>query len=140
MQPLQPSLTQKGQTSSNEPPSRRPLKSPTEDMPAPSRLPWSPGEKIFVLVASALFLTLCIGSIRTEAVTANETVHIPAGLSYLQRFDARMNIQPPPLIKMLAAFPLLLMHAKPDYSDSTWNAVSPGVKAENNFGEKSVES
>ena len=50
-----------------------------------------------------------------------------------------MNIQHPPLIKMLAAVPLLLMHAKPDYSDSAWNVVSPGLNAENNFGEKSFE-
>ena len=86
---------------------------PAAHAPAGKRLPWSRGEKIFVLGASMLFLALCIGSIRTEAVTANETVHIPAGLSYLQRFDVRMNIQHPPLIKMLAAFPLLLMHASP---------------------------
>jgi hypothetical protein len=104
-----------------------------------SRLPWSRGEKGFVLVASVLFLAFSIGSIKTEAVTVNETVHIPAGLSYLQRFDDRMNIQHPPLVKILAAVPLLLMHAKPDYSDSAWNVVSPGVNAENNFGEKSFE-
>ena len=140
MQPLPPSLDQKGQMSSNVPASRRPVKSPTEGMPAPSRLPWSRGEKVFVLVASALFLALSIGSIRTESVTTNETAHIPAGLSYWQQFEVRMNIQHPPLVKLLAALPLLLVHARPDYSDATWNVVSPGVSAENNFGEKSFES
>jgi Dolichyl-phosphate-mannose-protein mannosyltransferase len=137
---LQPSLTHKGQMSSHESQLHRPVKSPLSGAPAPLRDPWSRGEKVFVLLASVLFLALCLGSIRTEAVTTNETVHIPAGLSYWQQFDARMNIQHPPLVKLLAALPLLLVHAKADYSDATWNVVSPGVTAEDNFGEKSFES
>ena len=56
---------------------------PAAQAPSSSRLPWSRGEKAFVFVASLLFLTFCIGSIKKEAVTVNETVHIPAGLSYL---------------------------------------------------------
>ena len=65
-----------------------PAKSPTEGMPAPYHAFRGPGaRKSSVLVASALFLALCIGSIRTESVTSNETVHIPAGLSYWQKFE-----------------------------------------------------
>src|ERR1700722_2543357 len=72
-------------------------------IPAAMRVPWSRTEKIFVLVASTLFAMLCIGSIRMESVTDNEMIPLPAGLSYLQRFDARMNMEHPPLIKMIAA-------------------------------------
>jgi len=102
-------------------------------------LPWSRNEKVFVLVASALFAALCIGSVRNESITANEVAHIPAGLSYLQRLDARMNIEHPPLIKVIAAMPLLFLHAKVDYSDPTWSA-RPGQQAEYLFGKKFFES
>ena len=91
-------------------------------------------------MASALFLALCIGSIRTESVTTNETAHIPAGLSYWQKFEVRMNIPAPASGEVVRSAPLLLVHAMPDYSDATWNVVSPGVSAENNFGEKAFES
>lgn len=107
--------------------------------PASSRLPWSRIEKAFVLVASVLFVVLCIGSIRMESITANETAHIPAGVSYLQRFDARMNIEHPPLIKIIAAMPLLFLHPKADYSDSTWTA-RPGREAEYLFARRFFES
>jgi hypothetical protein len=108
-------------------------------VPSSTPLPWSRNEKVFVLVALALFAVLCIGSIRNESITANEVAHIPAGLSYLQRFDARMNIEHPPLIKAIAAMPLLLLHAKADYGDPTWSA-RPGQQAEYLFGKKFFES
>lgn len=133
---MQTSVTHARQMSSNEPELRTGPGSST----VPARRPWSRGEKVFVLLASLLFLALSIGSIRNEAVTANETVHIPAGLSYWQQLQVRMNIQHPPLVKLLAALPLVLVHAKADYSDASWNVVSPGVSAENNFGEKSFEA
>lgn len=103
------------------------------------RLPWSRIEKAFVLVASMLFAVLCISSIRIESITYNEVAHIPAGVSYLQRLDARMNIEHPPLIKVIAAMPLLFLHAKADYSDSTWSA-RPGQQAEYLFGKRFFES
>jgi hypothetical protein len=107
--------------------------------PESRRQPWSRIEKVFVLVASALFAVLCIGSIRIESITANEAAHIPAGLSYLQRRDARMNIEHPPLIKVISAIPLLLLHAKADYGDPTWNA-HPGQQAEYLFAKRFFES
>ena len=105
--------------------------------PAPTsrQLLWSPVEKIFVLVASLLFAVISIGSIRKESVTTNEVAHLPAGLSYLQRFDARMNIEHPPLIKVIAAMPVLLLHGKADYSDLLWT-VDDGEKTEYLFGGK----
>jgi hypothetical protein len=103
--------------------------------PSYELVPWSPLEKSFVLVASLLFAMLSIGSIQRESVTTNEVAHLPAGLSYLQRFDARMNIEHPPLIKVIAALPVVLLHGKADYNDPSWSA-SDRVKTEYVFGGK----
>jgi hypothetical protein len=103
--------------------------------PASGRLPWLPLEKAFVLVASIVFAVCSIGSMRNESVTTNEVAHLPAGLSYLQRLDARMNIEHPPLIKVIAALPVVLLHGKADYNDPIWNA-SDREKTEYIFGGK----
>jgi Dolichyl-phosphate-mannose-protein mannosyltransferase len=103
-------------------------------------LPWSRSEMAFILVASILFLVLSIGSIRMESVTTNEVLYIPAGLSYLERLDARMDIEHPPLIKAIAGLPVLLLHGKADYSDPIWTAGRGGTSAEYAFGEKFFES
>jgi hypothetical protein len=102
-------------------------------------LPWSRIEKIFVCVASILFLALCIGSMRAQSVTNNEMLFIPAGLSYIQRHDARMDIEEPPLIKLVAALPALLAGAKVDYNDASWNANPGAGEAEYLFGQKFFE-
>ena len=103
---------------------------------------WTPRsvwEKAFVFLASALFLIISIGTIRTESVTANEVLFIPAGVSYLQRHDGRMDIEEPPLVKVVEAIPVLFFHPKIDYSDSTWNANPGGSEPEYLFGPKFFE-
>ncbi len=113
---------------------------PKAPAPANSRLPWSPVEKVFVLLASALLLGLSIGSIRMESVTTNELLYVPAGLSYLQRLDARMDIEHPPLFKIIAALPVLLLHGKVDYNDPIWIAGHTWTPTEYAFGRKFFES
>ena len=93
-------------------------------------------EKVFVLGASLLFLTLSILSIPKQSVTDNEALFIPAGLSYLQRRDVRMDIEEPPLVKVIVAIPALLFHPKIDYNDSTWNLVPGSYEPEYLFGHK----
>jgi hypothetical protein len=90
--------------------------------------------KAFVLAASLLFLILSIGSIRTESITSNEVLFIPAGLSYLERQDARMDIEEPPLVKLIAAIPALVLHARVDYNDSSWTANPGAFDPEYSFG------
>ena len=90
-------------------------------------MPWSRIEKVFLCCASIFFVLLCIGSIRTESVTNNEMLFVPAGLSYLQRHDGRMDIEEPPLVKLIAAVPAFLLHAKLDYNDTAWNTGSGSV-------------
>ena len=52
-------------------------------------------------------LCLLLGSVREDALTADEPAHITAGYTYLRFRDGRFNPEHPPLLKMLAAAPLL---------------------------------
>src|SRR5690348_9353996 len=62
---------------------------------------------ISLLVILALELTL---TIRRETQTWDEACHIFAGYRYWTRGDFAMNPEHPPLVKLIAAAPLLLLH------------------------------
>ncbi len=63
------------------------------------------------LATILLGLMFCLGllSMSQEAGIVDEVAHIPAGYSYLKFGDFRLNPEHPPLIKDLAAIPLLFM-------------------------------
>ena len=52
---------------------------------------------------------LAVFSIKNDSLTMDESSHLPAGYSYLTQKDMRINPEHPPLIKDLAAFPLLFI-------------------------------
>jgi len=60
------------------------------------------GLLVFVFIIAFL-------SIRDDSLTSDELVHLPAGYSYLTQKDMRLNPEHPPLIKDLAAIPLLFI-------------------------------
>lgn len=60
------------------------------------------------------------GAARRESVSVDEVAHIGAGVSYLQKFDLRMNEEHPPLAKVVAALPLLLRGVHADYASVSW--------------------
>ncbi len=64
------------------------------------------------------------GAALHESPAADEIAHIGAGLSYLQRFDLRLNSEHPPLGKALAAIPLVLRGTRADYSGPAWRLSS----------------
>ena len=76
--------------------------------------------------SSAAFLLLIFmailagGAALRESITIDETAHIGAGVSYLQRFDLRLNDEHPPLPKMVAALPLVVRGVHADYSHISW--------------------
>src|ERR1035438_8540793 len=77
----------------------------------------------FHAVAGLLLLLMAVlsgGAALRETVTIDEVAHIGAGLSYLQKFDLRLNEEHPPLAKMLAALPLVLRGTHADYSHISW--------------------
>ena len=77
-------------------------------------------ERLTVVAALLLMALLAIGSYRQESLTFDEVTHIPSGLAYWQQHDTRLNIEHPPLLKMIAAFPLLFTTTRADYSDPSW--------------------
>jgi len=63
---------------------------------------------IAFLILAASFL-LSFFSAKQISLTMDELAHIPAGFSYLYKNDYRLNPEHPPLIKDLAAFPLMFL-------------------------------
>ncbi len=59
-------------------------------------------------------------SIRDDSLTFDEVSHIPAGYSYLTQKDYRLNAEHPPLIKDLAAIPLLFLDLNFPKDHSSW--------------------
>lgn len=69
-------------------------------------------KKIFYLFAIFLLgitFTLAFTSSLEDSATMDELSHIPAGYSYLTQKDYRINPEHPPLIKDIAALPLLTL-------------------------------
>ena len=54
-----------------------------------------------------IMLILAVSSIRNDSLTMDEVAHLPAGYSYLTQQDMRLNPEHPPLLKDIAALPLL---------------------------------
>ena len=78
---------------------------------------WAPAALLALFGVSAAL------SARLDAVTFDETAHLPAGLSYLQRGEFRMNPEHPPLAKAWAALPLALFGPPlADYRSAAWQS------------------
>ncbi len=64
---------------------------------------------VIVAVLLVFVFVIAVASIRDDSFTFDETAHVAAGYSYLTQKDYRLNQEHPPLIKDLAAFPLLFL-------------------------------
>src|SRR5262245_10765973 len=80
---------------------------PAEPAPAPAFLE----RRAVPLAASLLALLFAQGLvfITESSQTSDEGAHLAAGYSYLTRGDFRLNPEHPPLIKEIAALPLLAL-------------------------------
>lgn len=63
---------------------------------------------IVILLFAWVFLSTLF-SMKGDSLTMDELAHLPAGYSYLTQKDMRLNPEHPPLIKDLAAIPLLFI-------------------------------
>lgn len=84
--------------------------------------------KITNIAAGILLLImfcLAVFSIKDDTFTFDETSHIAAGYSYLTQKDYRLNPEHPPLIKDLAAFPLLFLNLNFPKDDPNWLQETP---------------
>jgi 4-amino-4-deoxy-L-arabinose transferase-like glycosyltransferase len=74
----------------------------------------------FVAVSSVLLLIFALAmylSVRTESQTFDEPAHLYSGYTYWLRSDFGMNPEHPPLVKLIAALPALLVD-HPKYPDA----------------------
>lgn len=87
--------------------------------------------RFIILAVLAFTLSVSFLNARNDSLTYDEDAHIPAGYSYLKERDMRLNPEHPPLLKDLAALPLLAIDPvfdtqKPFWSenanDAQWNA------------------
>ncbi|HVQ24456.1 MAG TPA: hypothetical protein VMV01_04740, partial [Planctomycetota bacterium] len=73
-----------------------------------------------LLFGTALFAVLAHLGARDESPTFDEVAHLPAGYMHLTRLDFRLVPEQPPLVKDLAALPLLAMDVRVPEQDAAW--------------------
>lgn len=78
-------------------------------------LPW-----ILVVAIAAGAFALMFNASRQESAIMDELAHIPAGYGYVKYFDYRLNPEHPPLVKALAAVPLLFQGLNFPTNSSAW--------------------
>ena len=84
--------------------------------------------RFYNILASLLLLVIFIltfFTLRDDTFTFDETAHIGAGFSYLTQKDYRLNPEHPPLIKDLAAFPLLFLNLNFPKDHHSWIQETP---------------
>lgn len=127
------------------PPRKRPAKPPSSSPAAPAAAvadvvepsqPPSPAayldaRRVAVAVAVLLLLhvVLAVRSLVGENPTVDEVVHLPAGVTYWQTGTFRMYHHNPPLVKLIAALPVVASRAKVDYRETSWTTEPPNKAA-----------
>ncbi len=71
---------------------------------------------LFVLSAFLFMFRLAV----QDSATMDELAHIPAGYGYVKYLDYRLNHEHPPLVKAIAAFPLLFQKFNFPTESSAW--------------------
>jgi 4-amino-4-deoxy-L-arabinose transferase-like glycosyltransferase len=74
----------------------------------------------------AAMLVLMLGASQEDSLTYDEPAHIAAGYTYLKFRDARLNYEHPPLLKMLAALPLLPLSPHFPLDSRAWQEENNG--------------
>ena len=81
----------------------------------------SPRAALLALAAAvALQAGLSIHAMRGQSATFDEGAHLPAGYTHLVLGDHRLNPEQPPLVKLIAAAPLLAVRPQVRTDDRAW--------------------
>lgn len=80
---------------------------------------------VFTLLG--LHLALAVASLARENPTVDEVVHLPAGVTYWEKGTFKLYHHNPPLVKMVAALPVIASGAvtAPLYQTSSWTGTLP---------------
>lgn len=94
--------------------------------PRPASPPFWTGWRVALGVVALLLvhLSLAVLSLVRENPTIDEVVHLPAGITYWEKGTFRLYHHNPPLVRMLAAWPVLGL-TKVDYSSPAWTTEPP---------------
>ncbi|MDB5349573.1 MAG: hypothetical protein JWN86_820 [Planctomycetota bacterium] len=108
---------------------RRPRPTPPPK-PAPELRPVPrslPGRTLWLLAAAILcaHYALAVLSLRRENPTVDEVNHLPAGISYWQTGTFKLYRHNPPLVKLIAAWPVRGAVMKPLFDLPDWRTDSP---------------
>jgi Dolichyl-phosphate-mannose-protein mannosyltransferase len=79
------------------------------------------GALLFVGAGTLLYAGLAVASLRGHSATFDEGTHLPSGYTYLALRDHRLNPEQPPLVKLLAAAPLLPLSPVFKADDFAWS-------------------
>ena len=84
-----------------------------------------------VVVLVSVHLVLAVRSLVLENPTIDEVVHLPAGLTYWEQGTFRLYHHNPPLIKLVAALPVLAsgVITAPLYQNASWRSSFPNKAA-----------
>lgn len=75
---------------------------------------------IILAVILAVSFVLMYDSSQQESAIMDELAHIPAGYGYVSELDARLNPEHPPLVKIIAALPLLFQQLNFPTDSPAW--------------------
>lgn len=76
--------------------------------------------RIIILVILIFMTVISVLNAKNDSLIYDELAHIPAGYSYLKEHDMRLNPEHPPLLKILATLPLLLVNPELDTTKDFW--------------------
>ena len=79
-----------------------------------------PAPAALAAAAVALQVALAVSAMRGNSATFDEGAHLPAGWTHMALGDHRLNPEQPPLLKLLAAAPLALVHPVVHTDDPAW--------------------
>jgi len=78
-----------------------------------------------VFLAIALYAGLGAANLTGQSATFDEVIHLPPGYASLVLRDHRMNPDHPPLVRRIAALPLLFLDVRIDPEDHAWATARP---------------
>jgi 4-amino-4-deoxy-L-arabinose transferase-like glycosyltransferase len=80
---------------------------------------------VAIVLALVIYPTVALVASRSKSSTFDEPIHLPPGYVSLTLGDHRMNPDHPPLVRRLAALPLLFLDVKWDREDFAWKSGRP---------------
>jgi len=95
----------------------------TSDLPRSSRHQLGGKRELVWFLCAALivaFVFISTAAMRKESPCADEVAHLSAGVTYWEKLDMRLNLEHPPLLKLIAGGFAKLAGAHGDYETPSW--------------------